>query len=466
MQCPYNVETENKLMKILIKNGSIVNSTDNYTSDILIEDGIIKSIESAINISNTDRIIDAKGYYIFPGGVDPHVHMHLPTPAGYSSDDFLTGSIAALYGGTTTLLDFVTPKKGQSLTDALKQRKEEAQDSMIDYSFHVTPVEWRDTTEQEITDCIKEGVTSFKVYMAYKDSIGLDDIDISKVMNAAGRAGGMVTVHCESGDEIEMLRNKYFEEHHFTPEFHPLSRPANLEASAVKRAIDLAKLAYCPLYIVHVSAKESVKHIQEAQSKGHRVFSETCPQYLLLYDSKYEGDFTRTAPFVISPPLRKKEDNEALWDSISKGIINTIGTDHCPFNLFQKEEGLSDFRKIPNGAGGVEHRLGLLYTYGVLEKRITINQMVDLFSTKPAKIFGLYPAKGDIKIGSDADLVIWNPDPENTISAKTHHQNCDINIFEGIKVKGVAEYVISSGRVVVEKGELINPDIRGQFLRR
>jgi dihydropyrimidinase len=466
MQCPYNVETENKLMKILIKNGSMVNSTDNYTSDILIEDGIIKSIESAINISNTDRIIDAKGYYIFPGGVDPHVHMHLPTPAGYSSDDFLTGSIAALYGGTTTLLDFVTPKKGQSLTDALKQRKEEAQDSMIDYSFHVTPVEWRDTTEQEITDCIKEGVTSFKVYMAYKDSIGLDDIDISKVMNAAGRAGGMVTVHCESGDEIEMLRNKYFEEHHFTPEFHPLSRPANLEASAVKRAIDLAKLAYCPLYIVHVSAKESVKHIQEAQSKGHRVFSETCPQYLLLYDSKYEGDFTRTAPFVISPPLRKKEDNEALWDSISKGIINTIGTDHCPFNLFQKEEGLGDFRKIPNGAGGVEHRLGLLYTYGVLEKRITINQMVDLFSTKPAKIFGLYPAKGDIKIGSDADLVIWNPDPENTISAKTHHQNCDINIFEGIKVKGVAEYVISSGRVVVEKGELINPDIRGQFLRR
>jgi dihydropyrimidinase len=196
------------------------------------------------------------------------------------------------------------------------------------------------------------------------------------------------------------------------------------------------------------------------------VFSETCPQYLLFDDSKYMGDFIRTAPFVISPPLRKKDDNEALWDAISKGIINTVGTDHCPFNLYQKEAGLNDFRKIPNGAGGVEQRLGLLYTYGVLEKRITINQMVDLFSTQPAKIFGLYPAKGDIKIGSDADLVIWNPDPENTISAKTHHQNCDINIFEGIKVKGVAEYVISSGMVVIEKGELINPDIRGQFLRR
>jgi dihydropyrimidinase len=453
-------------MKILITNGTIITSTENYRSDILIADGLIDGIEPIIASNNADKIIDAKGYYILPGGVDPHVHMHLPTPAGYSSDDFLTGSKAALYGGTTTLLDFVTPKKGESLTDALRQRKEEAQNSLIDYSFHVTPVEWRDTTEQEITDCIKLGATSFKVYMAYNETIGLNENDLLKVMKVVGKAGGIVTVHCESGKEIEILRNKYFEEHHFTPEFHPLSRPYNLETVAVKRAIDLAKVADCPLYIVHVSAKESVKHIQEAQSIGQRVFAETCPQYMLLDDSKYEGDFTRTAPFVISPPLRKKEDNEALWDAISKGIINTLGTDHCPFNLCQKEKGLSDFRKIPNGAGGVEHRLGLLYTYGVLEKRITINQMVDLFSTQPAKIFGLYPAKGEIIIGSDADLVIWNPDTETTISTRTHHQNSDINIYEGINTNGVAEYVISSGMIVIEKGELINPDIIGQFVRR
>jgi dihydropyrimidinase len=466
MQCPYNIEIGNNLMKILIKNGILVTSTDECRSDILISDGLIKQIDSNIDTDYTDRIIDARGYYIFPGGVDPHVHMHLPTPAGYSSDDFLTGSKAALYGGTTTLLDFVTPKKGQSLTDAFRQRKEEAQNSLIDFSFHVTPVEWRDSTEQEINDCITEGITSFKVYMAYKDTIGLNNSDLLRIMKVVGKKGKIVTVHCESGDKIKILSNKLFEENNIEPGYHPISHPPELEAAAVRKALYLARQAYCQIYIVHVSVAKSLRHIQDAFCRGQKVFSETCPQYLLFDDSKYMGDFIRTAPFVISPPLRKKDDNEALWDAISKGIINTVGTDHCPFNLYQKEAGLNDFRKIPNGAGGVEQRLGLLYTYGVLEKRITINQMVDLFSTQPAKIFGLYPAKGDIKIGSDADLVIWNPDPENTISAKTHHQNCDINIFEGIKVKGVAEYVISSGMVVIEKGELINPDIRGQFLRR
>jgi dihydropyrimidinase len=320
-------------MNTLITNGTIVTSTDNYKSDILIIDGKISRIESQINTNHIDKVIDAKGCYIFPGGIDPHVHMHLPTLAGYSSDDFLTGSRAALYGGTTTILDFVTPKKGQSLTDALRQRQEDAKNSMIDFSFHVSPVEWRDTTEQEIIDCIREGVTSFKVYMAYKDSIGLIDSDLLKVMKVVGKVGKMVTVHCESGDEIDMLRNKFFEEHHIEPKYHCISRPVELEARAVKVAIDLADQASCPLYIVHVSSKESLKHIHEARCRGQKVFSETCPQFLLLDDSKYEGDFTRTAPYIISPPLRKKEDNEALWDAISKGIVQTIGTDHCPFNL-------------------------------------------------------------------------------------------------------------------------------------
>jgi dihydropyrimidinase len=462
---PLGENAENYRMKILIKNGIIVTSTDKYRSDILIEDGRINLIESQINTDN-NRVINANGCFIFPGGIDPHVHMHLPTPAGYSSDDFLTGSKAALYGGTTTLLDFVTPIKGQSLPDALRDRKEEAKNSLTDFSFHVSPVEWRDTTEQEINDCIREGITSFKVYMAYKDTTGLNDCDLLKVMKVVGKTGKLVTVHCESGDEIDKMRNEFFSEHLIEPKYHPLSRPSEYESGAVKKAIDLAKQAGCTIYIVHVSAKESLKHIQEARLNGQKVFAETCPQYLLFDDSKYNGDFASAAPYVISPPLRKKEDIEALWDAASGEIVNTIGTDHCPFSLSQKKAGVSDFRKIPNGAGGVEHRLALLYTFGVLKNRITINQMIDLFSTRPAQVFGLFPSKGDIMIGSDADLVVWNPEPERIISAKTHHQNCDINIYEGFKTRGVADYVITSGRIAVEKGKLINPEIRGKFIKR
>lgn len=453
-------------MRNLIRNGTIVTSTDEYRSDIIIENGIIIGIESQINAINSDQIIDARGCYIFPGGIDPHVHMHLPTPAGYSSDDFLTGSKAALFGGTTTLIDFVTPVKGQSLQDAFRQRKEEAKNSMTDFSFHVSPVEWRTTTEQEINDCIREGITSFKAYMAYKDTVGLDDKDLLSVMKAVGKAGKLVTVHCESGDEIDILRNRLFAERHIEPRYHAFSRPAELEANAVKKAIDLAERAGCKLYIVHVSAKESLNHIHQAQLRGQEVFAETCPQYLLLDDSQYDGSFPEAAPFIISPPLRKKADNGALWDAICEGIISTVGTDHCPFSLSQKEAGNSDFRKIPNGAGGVEHRLALLYTFGVLKNRITINKMVDVFSTQPAKIFGLYPGKGEIRIGSDADFVIWNPDKENIISAKTHHQNCDINIYEGIKTIGAAEFVIAGGKIIIEKGKMADLETRGQFLKR
>jgi dihydropyrimidinase len=451
---------------ILIKNGTIVTATDNYRSDILINNGRINLIEPHIVTSHQNNILDAKGCLIFPGGVDPHVHMHLPTPAGFSSDDFLTGSRAALFGGTTTILDFVTPEKGQSLTAALEIRKEEAKYSMADYSFHVSPVEWRGTTEYEINNCIRAGVTSFKVYMAYKNTIGLNDSDLLKVMYAVGKAGKIVTVHCELGDEIEKLQARFREEHHSEPEYHALSRPSGLEAGAVKRAIELAKISDCQLYIVHVSARESLKYIKEARDQGQKVFAETCPQYLLLEDSKYEGDFTAATPYIMSPPLRKKEDNDSLMDAISNGIIDTVGTDHCPFNLAQKEAGVSDFVKIPGGAGGVEHRLELLYTYGVLENRITLNRMVDLFSARPAKIFGLYPRKGEIKVGSDADLVIWNPDSQNTISAKTHHQNCDINIFEGIKTRGFPEYVIAGGKIVIGNRKLVDPETRGIFLSR
>jgi len=453
-------------MKILIKNGVIITSTDQYKADILVQDGKIARIENSLPDNLADKIINVEGKLVLPGGIDPHVHMYLPTPAGPTSDDFESGSKAALYGGTTTLLDFVTPSKGQSLTDALKQRINEAKNSLVDYSFHVSPVEWRSTTEQEIKDCINAGITSFKVYMAYKGTVGLNDDDFYKVLQVVGKEGCTVTVHCELGDEVDELRNRFVAENHVEPLYHCLSRPAELEAKAVKQAIELAAKANCTLYIVHVSSKESLQYIKDAQSKGQRVFAETCPHYLLLDDSKYQGDFNQTAPFTISPPLRKKVDNDALWNALNEGVIKTVGTDHCPFNLSQKAAGISDFRKIPNGAGGVEHRLELLYTYGVLEKRITLNQMVDVFSTQPAKIFGLYPLKGDIKVGSDADIVIWDPESEQTISVKAQHQHCDNNMYEGFKTKGKSEFVICRGEIPIKNGNLITPETKGTFLKR
>ena len=454
-------------MTLLIKNGTIVNHDKIQSADVFVENGLISKIGINLQLeSKPDNIIDASDCYLIPGGIDPHVHMHLPSPAGYSSDDFLTGSRAALYGGTTTLIDFVTPKKGQSLSKAIKSRKEEAYECLIDYSFHVSPIEWRDSIEEEILDCIKnEGLKSFKVYMAYKDSIGLNDEVLLKVMKVVGKAGGMVMVHCEIGDDIEELRNKFANDNKLSPKYHPLSRPAKLEADAVKKAIEFAKSAKCPLYIVHVSAKKSLEYIREAQKNGQVVLAETCPQYLLLDDLKYTGKFNDTAPYVISPPLRKKEDNKALWKALADGTISTVGTDHCPFTLAQKRHGKNDFRKIPNGAGGIEHRLALLYTYGVLAGKITLNQFVALTSTNAAKIFGLFPAKGIIAQGAEADIVVWNPEKEGVISSATHHQNCDINIYEGMKTKGSPEIVLKNGTIIIENGEFANKLTKGKRLK-
>ncbi|RLD45417.1 MAG: dihydropyrimidinase [Bacteroidetes bacterium] len=454
-------------MTLLIQNGTVVNTDSNKIADVLCKDGkIIKIEKDLIPDSTPDKIIDASNCYVIPGGIDPHVHMHLPSPAGFSSDDFGSGSRAAIYGGTTTLIDFVTPKKGQALNDAISQRKSEAANCLTNYAFHVSPVEWRDSMEDEIRNCVnKEGFKSFKVYMAYKDSIGLNDDVLMKVMKAVSKAGGMVTVHCELGDDIEELRTQFASDNKLSPKYHSLSRPAELEAKAVKKAIELAKVANCPLYIVHVSTKASLKYISEAQENGQVVMAESCPQYLLLDDSKYNGVFNQVAPFVMSPPLRKPSDNAALWEAISNRTVLTVGTDHCPFTQEQKEMGKDDFRKIPNGAGGVEHRLALLFTYGVLGGRISMEQFVSITSTNASKIFGMFPAKGIIAEGSDADIVIWNPGKENTISVKTHHQNCDMNIYEGIKTKGTPEYVILDGKVVLEKNRLSQDIRKGSLLK-
>jgi len=453
-------------MATLIKNGTIVTSTEKYKSDILIQDDKIIQIDKSISESLADRVISAENSFVFPGGIDSHVHLNLPTPAGYSSDDFLNGSIAALYGGTTSIIDFVTPQRGQPLTDALNKRIEEANSCLIDYSFHISPVDWRLTSELEIKQCIDLGFPSFKIYLAYKESIGLGDETIYNVMKAVGKFNGMVTAHCELGDEVSKLRDSYFSQKLISPRYHMLSRPSKLESLAVKRAIDIADQTKCSLYIVHVSAGDSLKYIQQAQRSGQPIFAETCPQYLLLDESMYNGDFEHTAKYVISPPLRTIEDLAQLWEGIQNHSIQTVGTDHCPFTYEQKLKGIDDFRKIPNGAGGIEHRLELLYNYGVLNELISLNRLVDIFSPQPAKIFGLYPQKGAIAVGSDADIVVWNTSSESTISAKTHHSKADTSIYEGFNIKGFVQCVLSKGIVAVENGKLTSDLPKGNLLRR
>ena len=451
-------------MKILIKNGTIVTSGKIFKADILISGGKISEISDSLKDKDAE-LIDADGKYIFPGGIDPHVHMHLPTFAGYSSDDFYTGSRAALFGGTTTLIDFVTPRKDQSLPDALIERKREAENCLSDYSFHVSPISWHKNLKEEIQECIRQGITSFKVYMAYKNSIGLEDDDLLKVMQIIADESAQLTVHAELGDDIEDLRNQYFEEGKTSPEYHALSRPDYTEANAVKKVINFADQTGCKVYIVHVSSQKSLKYISEAQKKGLSVYAETCPQYLLLDDEKLKGSFEETAKFVFSPPLRKKEDNNKLWKALSDNLLLTIGTDHCPFLYEQKLLGKDDFRKIPNGAGGVEHRLSLLYTYGVLQNKISLNEFVKISSTNASKIFGLYPKKGEIAVGSDADLIIWQ-ETDEFISSKTHHQNCDLNIYENIKIKGKPLYVIKNGKIINSEGKFEKNIEKGKFLKR
>jgi len=414
-----------------------------------------------------DEIVDVSGKYIFPGGIDPHVHMELPSPAGNSSDDFASGTKAALAGGTTTIIDFVTPKRGESLITAFEKRMIEAEKSLCDYAFHISPVEWTASTAKEIKYCNKNfGITSFKTYMAYKNSVGIDDDVLLKVMHIVAEIDGIVTVHCELGDEIEKLRNEFINQGKTSPAYHALSRPNGMESQAVKNVIELSKRTGCKVYIVHVSAAESVELIRKAKSEGVRIFAETCPHYLLLDDSCYNGTFGETAKYVLSPPLRKKKDQDALWQGIVDGTIDTIGTDHAPFNFKgQKETGRNDFTKIPNGAGSVEYRLALLYTYGVLQRELPLEKFVSLTSNKIADIFGLQK-KGRIKEGFDADLVIWDPNKQHTVSLQNQIQQCDSNIYEGFTIKGTPEIVMKNGEIIFRNNQFISQEIIGNYIKR
>jgi dihydropyrimidinase len=454
---------------ILIKNGEIITATDRYHSDIYVEDGVIKAVAPTIEKPKADtRVIDAKGHYIFPGAIDAHVHMELPFMGEVSADDFETGTAAGVAGGTTTIIDFVIPSRNQPLLDGLRAWKEKAKKSVADYAFHMAVTWFGDNTAKEMEHCVRhEGITSFKTFMAYRGAIGVDDTEMIKVMQTAKNLNALVTAHCENGEMVVALQEKLFKEGKIDPRYHAESRPAPLEGEATSRAIMLARMTGIPLYIVHVTAKEAVEAIDEARRRGQVVFGETCPQYLLLDDSVYDKPNFEGAAYVMSPPIRPVGHQEPLWAALKSGIIQTVATDHCPFHQHnQKTLGLKDFRKIPNGAAGIQNRLSLMYTYGVLENRIDLHQFVEVNCTRPAKIFGMYPRKGAIMVGSDADIVIWNPEKEDVISAKTHLHKCDRNIFEGYKTKGAPSWVIVNGKVQFDEGKLNVERGAGRYISR
>ena len=439
------------MTQLLIINGTIFNAETTLVADVGVSEGLIKEI-GQLNPSDFPdyKIIDAKGKYIFPGGIDPHVHLELSTPAGPSCDDFLSGSKAAIAGGTTFLIDFVTPSRGQSLMKALAFRLKESNKCLVDYTLHMGITWFDETIPQQMEWCVNEvGIKSFKAYLAYKGSIGIEYWELEQVMKKAASLNAIVLVHCEEGDVIMQNQKQFIREGKTEPLYHALSRPAESESESVRKVVDLCRKTGCKTYIVHTSTAKSLEYVREAKKEGLPLFCETCPQYLLLDESVYSKPLPDSLKYVISPPLRSKKDQEALWKALADGTVDVISTDHCPFNTKgQKDVGINDFTKIPNGAGGIENRLTLLYTYGVLTKKISLQQFVGLTSTNAARIFGLYPQKGAIEVGSDADLVIWNPDEKSVISVETQLQKCDSAIYEGMAIRGEAESVIVKGNIV------------------
>ncbi|PYS34576.1 MAG: dihydropyrimidinase [Acidobacteria bacterium] len=457
-------------MKTLIKGGHIVTASDSYVADILIDEASVVLIGrdlEGIPLS-TDKTIDASGKYVIPGGIDPHTHMDLPFGGTYSSDDFETGTRAAAVGGTTTIVDFAVQYHGQALNEALDVWFAKAEGkACIDYGFHMIVTDLPDRRLPELYELINQGVSSFKLFMAYPGVFLVDDGTIFKAMTAAGEKGGLICMHAENGVVIDVLVKRALAEGKTSPKYHALTRPTRAEAEGVHRAIAIAEMANSPVYIVHLSCHEALKEVQAARDRGLPAFAETCPQYLFLDYSYYEQEGFEGAKYVMTPPLRDKSNQEQLWKGLRGNDLQVISTDHCPFCFKeQKELGRDDFSKIPNGGPGVEHRMSLIYDGGVVQNRIGLNRFVELTSTAAAKIFGMFPRKGTIAVGSDADIVIFDPNREQTISAKTHHMRVDYSAYEGRKVRGVAETVLSRGNVIVENEIFKGKPGDGQFLKR
>ena len=455
-------------MSVLIKNGTIVNADQSFQADVLCADGKIQEIGSNISAPSGAEIIDAAGQYVMPGGIDPHTHMQLPFMGTVASEDFYTGTAAGLAGGTTMIIDFVIPAPQQNIMEAYQQWREWSQKAVADYSFHVAITWWDETVHADMQILVeKYGVNSFKHFMAYKGAIMATDEILVNSFNRALELGAICTVHAENGDMVAQLQNKIFEMGITGPEGHPLSRPPEVEGEAASRAISIANVYGVPLYVVHVSTKQSLEAITRARNAGQKVFGEVLAGHLLVDESVYlDKDFESAAAHVMSPPFRAKEHQDALWKGILSGNLQTTATDHACFCNDQKAAGKDDFRITPNGTAGIENRMEVLWHHGVNTGLFNMNEFVKLTSTNAAQIFNIYPRKGTISVGADADIVVWDPEATKTISAKTHHQNIDFNIFEGMKVKGCASHTISAAKVVYANGELKVERGAGKYIER
>ena len=452
-------------MQTLIKNGHIVTATDDYVADILINDEIIVAIGKNLKV-DADKVIDAAGKLVMPGGIDPHVHLDMPFMGTFSSDSYETGTRAALFGGTTSVIDFILQKQGNSLQSALDEWNGRANGTAYgDYSFHMAVTDFNDSTRVEIKNMVDAGITSFKAFMAYKGALMLDDKQLVGLLEEVKKQGGLVNVHATNGEMIDYLIAKHRGEGKLEPLYHYLSQPEVTEAEASGRFVDLANYTGCPGYIVHLTCEGALNAVRERTQKNQKVFVETCIQYLLLDASLYEQNFDG-AKWVMSPPLREKKDQETLWAGINQNLVQVVATDHCPFFWEQKLMGKDDFSKIPNGHPAIENRYELLFSEGVAKGRITPNKFVEVISTNAAKIFGMFPKKGTIAVGSDADIVIFDPNESHTISAKTHHMNVDYSGYEGWQVNGKVKTVLLRGQVAIDNDECLIPKGYGQFIKR
>src|SRR6202165_650066 len=452
----------------IITGGTVVTAADTGQADVAVEGGRVVALGSSLPRDNAKHLIDAAGKYVFPGGIDVHTHLDMPFGGTTSADDFETGTRAAAFGGTTTLIDFAIQYKGQSLRTAFDAWMQKASSKAVaDYGFHCIITDLPDAQLVEMPQLVREGVSSFKLFMAYPGVFMLDDASIFKAMRTSAQAGAMVCMHAENGGAIDVIVKQALAEGKTAPKYHALTRPTTAEAEATSRAIALAEMAGSPVYIVHLSCNDALEKVREARDRGLPVYAETCPQYLYLSLENMDAPGFESAKYVFTPPLREKWHQEKLWQGLAKDTLQVVSTDHCPFCFKeQKELGKDDFTKIPNGGPGIEHRLSLIYPGGVHGKRFSPNRFVQLVSTAPAKLFGLYPRKGTIAVGSDADLVIFDPNQEETISAKTHHMRVDYSMFEGIRIKGAPRTVLSRGRPVIDSGKFVGRPGSGQFVRR